>query len=231
MQTYKKIIAIVCTVAAVWLSMPIPVGAGGSSLAQKSDRKRTWDFYLPLIYTEAATIDGQQGAEVDIDDGFGVGFGVGYNFNDHLQLGGLFNWSSRSYDATAVGEDGSTRRYSNYLETSSILINGTYYILDSNLTPFVSGMIGYTFADTNIQNAPASDYCWYDPWWGYVCSEYVPTKTEDGMSYGAGLGIRFDISRKFGMQGSYNKIWIDFDNAAGTSDFETWHLDFIFRIF
>ncbi len=231
MQTYKKVMAIVCTVVVVWSSMPMTVGAGGSSFLQTSDRKRTWDFYLPLIYTAGAKIDGQQGAGVDIDDGFGLGFGVGYNFGDHLQLGGLFNWSSRSYEATAVGEDGSTNRYSNKLETSTIAINGTYYILDSNITPYVSGMIGYTFADTNIQNAPASDYCWYDPWWGYVCTEYVPTKTEDGMSYGAGLGIRFDISRQFSMQGSYNKTWIDFDNAAGTSDFDTWRLDFIFRFF
>ena len=231
MHSYKKIMAIICTVAAVWLSMPITVGAGGSSLVHGSDRNRTWDFYLPLIYTEPATIDGNEGSSVDIDDGFGVGFGVGYNFNDHLQLSGLFNWSSRSYDATAVGEDGLTRQYSNNLDTTTFALNGIYNILDNNITPFVSGMIGYTFADTNIQNAPAEDYCWNDPWWGYVCSDYVPTKTEDGMSYGAGLGIRFDISWQYGMQGSYNKTWIDFGNAAGTSDFDTWRLDFIFRMF
>lgn len=231
MHTYKKIMAIACTMAAVWLSMPMAADAGGASVVRKSDRERTWDFYLPLTYAEETTIDGQQGSSVEIDDGFGIGFGVGYNFNDHFQLGGIFNWSYRSYDATAVREDGSTRRYSNDLETSTIAINGTYYLLDSNITPFVSGMIGYTFADTNIQDGPATGYCWYDPWRGYVCTEYAPTRTEDGMSYGAGLGIRFDISREFGMQGSYNKTWIDFDNAAGTSDFDTWRLDFIFRMF
>lgn len=166
MHTSRKVIAIFCTMAAVWLSMPMAADAGGASVVRKSDRERTWDFYLPLTYAEETTIDGQQGSSVEIDDGFGIGFGVGYNFNDHFQLGGIFNWSSRSYDATAVREDGSTRRYSNDLETSTIAINGTYYILDSNITPFVSGMIGYTFADTNIQDGPATGYCWYDPWRG-----------------------------------------------------------------
>lgn len=231
MQTLKKILSIVFTVAAVWLSIPIAVGAGGSSFIQESDRKRTWDVYLPIIYTEKAKIDGQEGAKVEIDDGFGLGLGAAYNFNDHLQVGGFFNWSSRSYDATAVGEDGSTRKYSNNLETSTIALNGTYYILDKNITPFVSGMIGYTFADTNIQNAPAEDLCWYDPWWGYICGEYLPTRTEDGMSYGAGLGLRLDISRQFGMQGSFSRTWIDFNNDIGTNDFDTWHLDLIFRMF
>ena len=110
MHTYKKIMAIACTMAAVWLSMPMAADAGGASVVRKSDRERTWDFYLPLTYAEETTIDGQQGSSVEIDDGFGIGFGVGYNFNDHFQLGGLFNWSYRSYDATAVREDGSTQQ-------------------------------------------------------------------------------------------------------------------------
>jgi opacity protein-like surface antigen len=231
MRTLKQIIAIVLVLATVSLGMPAIAGSEGKSGGRRGDRAGTWDFYLPLTYAERETIDGQQGSHVDINDDLGFGFGFGYNFNDHFQLGGLFNWSSRSYDATAVRGDGSRSQYSNDLETSTISMNGIYYLLKGPITPFVSGMIGYTFVDTNIQDGPATGSCWYDPWWGYVCTEYVPTKTEDDFSYGAGIGVRFDINRQFSMQCSYNKTWIDIQNASGTPDFDTWRLDFIFRLF
>lgn len=206
------------------------VGSDGSVI-RPAERKGIWNFYLPLSYSEGATIDGPGGSSVDLNDDFGFGFGAGYNFNDHFQLGGMFNWNSRSYDATAIRDDGSRARYSNYMETSTIGLNGTYYILDKNFTPFVSGMLGYTWVDTNIQNGPASGYCWWDPWWGYVCSEYVPTKTESDWSYGLGLGVRYDFNQSFSMQFSYNKSWIDFENASSTPDFDTWRLDLVFNMF
>lgn len=185
---------------------------------------------LPLNYAEEATIDGERGSSADINDDFSLGFGVGYNFNNHFQLSGLINWSSRSYDATAVVSDGTTQRYSNYMETWTLSLNGTYYFLDKNFTPFVSGMLGYNWVDTNIQNGPAQGYCWWDPFWGYICSSYVPTKTESDWTCGAGLGVRYDFSDKFSMQFSYNKNWVDFENASGTSDFDIWRLDFFFRM-
>ncbi|MDA8139596.1 MAG: outer membrane beta-barrel protein [Desulfobacteraceae bacterium] len=230
MYPANKILAMALILTTMCFSLPGMAGSDGSVL-RKAQRAGGWDFYLPLTYAEDAKIEGTHGSKVDINDDLGFGFGVGYNLNNHFQLGGLFNWNSRSYDATATRDDGSTARYSNWLETSTIALNGTYYILDSNITPFVSGMLGYTWMDTNIQDGPSSGYCWYDPWWGYVCSEYVPTKTASDLSYGAGLGVRFDINRAFSMQCSYNRAWIDIDNASGTPYFNTWRLDFIFRMF
>jgi opacity protein-like surface antigen len=193
-------------------------------------RAGTWDFYVPLVYADAATITGQGGSKVDINADFGFGFGFGYNFTDNLQLNGIFNWNSRSYDATTVNTDGTTRKYSNYMDTSTISLNGVYYFLNGNVTPFVSGGVGITYVDTNIQNGTGSTTCWYDPWWGYVCSSYVPTKTENDISYNVGIGVRSDVSRQFGLQFGYYKSWIDISKASGTSDFDIWRLDFIFRM-
>jgi opacity protein-like surface antigen len=193
-------------------------------------RAGTWDFYLPLTYADSATINGQGGSSVDLNADWGFGFGFGYNFNDNFQLNGLFNWNSRSYDATTVNTDGTTRKYSNYMDTSTISLNGVYYILSGKVTPFVSGGVGITYVDTNIPTGSGSTSCWYDPWYGYVCSSYVPTKTENDISYGLGIGVRYDVNRQFGLQGSYNKNWIDMSRASGTPDFDTWRLDFIFRM-
>jgi opacity protein-like surface antigen len=166
---------------------------------------------------------------VDLNDNWGFGFGLGYNFNDHVQLNSFFNWNARSYNATVVQTNGTTLRYNNNMDTFTLSLNGTYYFLKGDFSPFVSGGIGYTNWDTNIQNGPATGSCWFDPWYGYICSSYVPTKTESDFSYNAGLGIRYDVNRQFGLQAGYYRTWIDIAKASSTPDFDIWRLDFIFR--
>ena len=230
MCAVKRFVALVVVLAALWAIMPGPADAQSYTAVRPGGRAGTWDFYLPLVYADSATINGQGGSKVDINADFGFGFGFGYNFTENLQLNGIFSWNSRSYDATTVNTDGTTRKYSNYMDTSTISLNGVYYFLNGNVTPFVSGGVGITYVDTNIQNGTGSTSCWYDPWWGYVCSSYVPTKTENDISYNAGVGVRYDASRQFALQFGYYKTWIDISKASGTSDFDIWRLDFIFRM-
>jgi hypothetical protein len=90
--------------------------------------------------------------------------------------------------------------------------------------------LGITYIDTSIQTGPSNGTCWWDPWYGYVCSSYYPTKTQSDFTYGFGLGVRFDLNPKFSLQPSYNKAWVDINNASGTPDFDIWRLDFIFRM-
>ena len=228
MKNWSKLIVMVTVLATVWVALPRTADSGG---AGKGSRAGTWEFYLPLTYTEEASFSGENGSSVEINDDFGIGFGFGFNFNNHFQLNGLFNWNSRSYDATRVSDNGSTFQYSNDLETSAILLNGIYYFLKGDFSPFVSGTVGWTFLDTNIQNGPTQGTCWWDPWYGYICTEYTPTKTDDAFTYGGGLGLRYDVNRYFALQASYNKIWADYSYASSTPDFDTWKLDFIFRMF
>jgi len=230
MCAVKRFVALVVVLAALWAIMPVPADAQSYTAVRPGGRAGTWDFYLPLVYADAATINGEGGSKVDINADFGFGFGFGYNFTDNFQLNGIFNWNSRSYDATTVNTDGTTRKYSNYMDTSTFSLNGIFYFLNGNVTPFVSGGVGITYVDTNIQNGTGSTSCWYDPWWGYVCSSYVPTKTENDISYNAGVGVRFDANRQFALQFGYYKTWIDISKASGTSDFDIWRLDFIFRM-
>lgn len=228
MNAAKRMLVVVCVLATACITIPATAGAEGGAIRQ-ADRAKSWDFAFDIIYAGETTIDGEGGSKADINDDFGIGLGVGYNFNNHFKLDGYFNWNSRSYDATVVRNDGSKYQYGNSVDITTIGLNGTYYILDKNFTPFVSGTVGYTWVDTNIPNGPPQGYCWYDPWWGYTCSSYVPTKTQSNWTYGGGLGVRYDFNRSFSMQCSYNKNWIDLD-TSGTTDFDIWRMDFIFRM-
>ena len=227
-----RIVVLVLVVAAMAASaLYIPAAeAQGFTAVRPGGRGGTSDFILPLVYSGSTTINGQGGSSVDLNADWGFGFGFGYNFTDNFQLNGILNWSSRSYDATIVQDDGTKKRYSNYMDSSTLSLNGVYYFLNGNITPFVSGGVGITYVDTNIQNGVGQTACWYDPWWGYVCSGYVPTKTENDISYNAGIGVRFDVNRDFGLQAGYYKTWIDISKASGTPDFDMWRLDFIFRM-
>jgi opacity protein-like surface antigen len=230
MCTVKRFVVLVVVLAAVWAIMPSPADAQNFTTVRPGGRGGTWDFYLPIVYADSATIKGQNGSSVDINADFGFGMGFGYNFNDNFALNGLFTWNSRSYDATTVNTDGTTRKYSNYMDSTTFSLNGVYYFMKGDITPFVTGGVGITYIDTNIQNGTGSTACWYDPWWGYVCSSYVPTKTENDISYTAGIGVRFDLNRQFSLQGSYNKTWIDYSKATSTPEFDTWRLDLLFRL-
>jgi opacity protein-like surface antigen len=194
------------------------------------NRAGNMEFSLPIIYTDSATIEGSGNSSVDLNADWSPGFGIGYDFNEHFLLSGLFNWSSRGYDAEIVTDNGRREQYNGTMDTSTLSLNGTYYFIDCDLTPFVSGGIGLTYIDTNIPSGASQSYCYWDPWWGYVCSSYVPTKSENELSYNAGLGLRWDVTQNFSLQGSYNKMWIDVSNASGgMPDFDVIKMDIIFR--
>ena len=193
-------------------------------------RGGTWEFFMPLTYLPSWTLDGQGGSKANLDATWGFGFGFGYNLSDHFQMNGLFSWSARNYDATYVYQNGQTKKYGNTEYSSTFSLNAIYYLLPGNISPFVSGGAGITYVDTSIPTgAGGPTTCWWDPWYGYVCTDGYPTKTETDIVYNLGLGVRFDLNRSFSLQPSYNKAWIDM-GSRGTPDFDVWRLDFIFRM-
>jgi opacity protein-like surface antigen len=232
MRTLIRIMAVVLVAAAIGAIVPCPADAQSYTAVRPGGRGGNWEIFLPLIYSDSATVKGEGGSKVDINSDWGFGFGAGYNVSDNFQINGMFTWSYKSYNATSVNPDGSVaRQYSNYMDTSTLSLNGVYYIMKGNITPFVSAGVGITYVDTNIPTGGSgTSSCWYDPWYGYVCSSYVPTKTENDITYNAGIGVRFDANSQFALQFGYYKTWIDVSKASSTPDFDIWRLDFIFRM-
>ena len=239
MRTYRNIgrivkISIASLVLAVLCMSGLVVSADAQQFTsvRPGGRAGTWDIILPLNYAESATINGQNGSSVNVDGGWGLGIGFGYNFTDNFELGGSFNWNERTYSANVTGTGFMGSRYTNWMDTSTVLVNGTFYILNGNFSPFVTGGMGFTYVDTNIPSGysgPSS--CWWDPWYGYVCNNYYqPTVTRNEWTYNAGVGVRFDLNRQMALRAGYYRSWVEFRNTSGgTPYFDNWAFDLVFR--
>jgi outer membrane protein W len=181
------------------------------------------EFSIPINYTETTTVNGSNGSSAKVDAALNTGFGIAYNINDNFQINGTFSWGNRNYSitSTTAGANGT-------LSTSSLQMNAVWYFMPGDFTPFVSAGFGSTFIDTNIPNGSGSSTCYWDPYYGYVCGTYQPTKSSTNISYSAGLGARYDFSRQFALQGSWNKFYIDASNSKPEADMI--RVDFIFRM-
>jgi Outer membrane protein beta-barrel domain len=203
------------------------------ALAQNSPpRGGKWEFTLQPQYVHSQSFDSGNGTGGTVGSSLGFGFGVGYNLNNHLTLGGDFFWNSANYDATYAGAGagaGTTATVSGVLSTSTIRFNATWNFLQSDFTPFVIGGIGSTYVDTNIPAAPPTNQCWYDPWWGYYCGTYVPTKYAYYVSYSGGVGVRWDLDRNIFLRAVANRMWIDVGGSLGQPYTDQYRFDVGFK--
>jgi opacity protein-like surface antigen len=198
----------------------------GASVADAQYREDRWEFSLGTFYQLGTTIDGEEGAGIETGNDFGFSLGGGYNFTDRLATTFGFQWAGVGYDATALDEDLNPVDISGKYDSFTLSGNLIYYLSDGPLSPYVGAGIGWTWIDTNIPNGPPYTWCWWDPWWGYVCSSSYPTETKDAFSYQATLGLRyeFDNDRTF-LRLGYTSQWMDFDSSSGTPRFDVIVLD------
>lgn len=201
----------------VWF--PVCVSAGA---AQRAER---WEAYFQANWVGGEEVDLNGPASVDVSDDQGWAFGFGYNFTNQWSLAGEFGWGSSSYRADSVDENGDDVRIGGTLDTATTFLNGTYYLFNNSFTPYVSGLLGFTYIDSNIPSGPPSNVCWWDPWYGYICTPYQPTHDETAWTYGLSAGVRWDGPKGFFLRGGMGESWLNLDNADGQPSFTIWHLD------
>ena len=195
--------------------------------AASNSRTGTWEAYGGLRTQFGETLDFNGGSSIKTDNALGLGFGFGYNLDNHLLFGGDLSFASVDYDGTVASADtpGVFRPLSGKFDTFGMSASATWHFLEGPLTPFVSGTIGYTWIDTNIAQGPPEVGCWWDPWYGQICTTFQDTKTENSFSYGLGLGMRWEFTPGWFGRISYEERWIGIDNANGTPSFGGLHLD------
>ena len=195
-----------------------------AGLAQAAEmatmREGHWDFSVQTRYTASQEFVGEGGSTLSLSDDLGWGFGLGYNVSDQFNLG--FAWTWRGLNYTAMGVDGDTPadtfRYSNWLDTSTIMATGEYSLMRSKFSPYVNGALGWTFIDTNI----VSDYdtgCWWDPWYGYICADYYDTYGTEAFVYSLGAGMRMELSPTVFVRIGYEHGWMDLQSYDGADMF------------
>ena len=111
------------------------------------------------------------------------------------------------------------------LDQTATTINFTYNFIPKTITPYVSGGIGWNWVDTNIPTGPPEGFCWWDPWYGQVCSVYQDTAYKSGFAYGIGAGVRFDPKESFFLRLGLNNMWQDFGSYSNTPDFLSYRFD------
>jgi opacity protein-like surface antigen len=197
-----------------------------------ADRGTGWEFGADLLYQDSQDIAFDGGSGASIEDDIGLGITFGYRFNDRLELQFGVDWQNVDYEVTVLSDAslglqqftgrGELERFT---PRAAVVFN----FFEGDLTPYVTGGVGWSFIDTNIPNAPPQNVCWWDPWFGYVCGQFQSTRTLDELTYNAGVGLRWDVSPGYTMKLSYEKQWLDLGTATSTPDFDQLRLGVTFR--
>lgn len=194
------------------------------------ERDDTWEFGFNLINLGSVAAAGPEGSSLDVDSELGWGMSGGYNFNNHFAVQFDFSYASPSYDATFRIEDTNLlTTISHTLDVSNFHFKGTYYILEGPLTPFVELGFGWTAVDSNVADGPPTTGCWWDPWWGYICTNFYDTYEKTENSYTGAIGVRWDLSPSIMLRADYGILDIDSEAAADDMDPETIRVAFGWR--
>ena len=189
-----------------------------------AEREPGWDFGGELLYQDSQDLGFEGGSSANIDDDLGLALTFGYRFNARLELIFALDWNEIDYDFEII-EDSALPGIQGFsgsgdLETWTPRVGFNFNFLETDLTPFVTGGVGWAFIDTNIPDAPAQTSCWWDPWYGYVCGTFQSTRSLDELTYNAGVGARWDLGDSITLRLAYEKHWIEIDSANGTPEFD-----------
>ena len=183
-------------------------------------RNNRWESSFLMGMQNSSSKDFDGGASLDIDQKFGWGFTLGYNFNSKLNTSYKLFVTKPGYSAVIIPEDPEIGPQTiNYtMDKFSHQFNATYNFMDRPFTPFVQAGVGFMTLDSNIVDQPPTTGCWWDPWWGYICTTTWSTFKTTRFAYNMGLGVRWDINNAMYIRGSYNKEWISLDNGSMSFD-------------
>jgi opacity protein-like surface antigen len=194
-----------------------------AAFAQQSQREKTWEFFFDINYQDSYKMDFEGGSTADTDADVGWSIGGNYHFSNRLQFQFAFDWIRVDYDAEIRSADpipDPPFGVRGEMEVWTPRFNALFNFLDRNLTPYVSAGIGWSFIDTNIPTGPPQTGCWWDPWWGYVCTTYQNTRDTDEFAYQAGAGVRWDVNRQLSLRLGYEKQWYDIGTAESAPGFD-----------
>ena len=164
------------------------------SLAAHADREVGWEFGGELIYQDSADFESDGGSSASLDSDIGLALTFGYRLSERLELTFGLDWNNIDYTADIVAEDvplvpdGTIIGVDGELESFTPRVGVNFNFMEGPFTPYVSGMIGYAFIDTNIPDGPPSTGCYWDPWYGQICGTWQDTRSTEEFTYGRGSG-------------------------------------------
>jgi opacity protein-like surface antigen len=202
----------------------VPAAAGGAMELGMGSGK-PWETRLGANYLNTTDIDFDGGTVAEFDSSFGFMVGIGYDLSDHFEVGANFTYFERDYDADIAGDvPGEVFPVSGGIDSMGAMFDLTYNMMTGPFTPFLVTGVGWNWVDTRIPTEPPQVGCWWNPWYGYICSGFQDTKTVDGLAYELGAGLRYRFNESVALSGSYRMVWVDFPKADGTPSFDGFQL-------
>jgi Outer membrane protein beta-barrel domain len=178
-------------------------------------RTGTWEFYADFRFLFGDTLNFNGGTQLRTNDDVGFGIGGGFNLNEHINLGFEWSYNNVTYNGTiASGSGQAAFPITGSASISRLAFTGAYNLLEGPLTPYVGGNLGYSYIDTNIPNGPPQTGCWWDPWFGYICSTWQSTHGTNAWIYGLDVGLRWDANRAFFIRGGYEYNWASYSQGG-----------------
>jgi len=174
-----------------------------------AEREGRWESTLGLYMTGPESASGINASSVDIDTGVGLGFSAAYNFTQNFALRFDGAWSRADYDAVLDTDAQGLVNINHRLSAFTGQVNGVWNVLDGAFTPYLQAGFGWTYLDSNVTDGPPATGCWWDPWWGYICSNFYSTYDETNFSWNAGAGLRYEFSRGMFVRGGWELINVD----------------------
>jgi opacity protein-like surface antigen len=191
------------------------------SAAANADRQPGWDFGGELIYQDSQDISFNGGSTASLEDDIGLALTFGYRFNSRFELTFGLDWNTVDYDINVAPGSGQLGfSGTGDLESFTPRVGVNFNVLEGDLTPYLTGSVGWSFIDTNVPDGPPQSACWWDPWWGYYCGTWQDTRSIDELAYGVGVGVRWDMSSTITLRFGYEKHWLDIGEATSTPDFD-----------
>ena len=197
-----------------------------------------WEFRIGPVFTESKNVSFNGGSNADLDSTTGVKIGTGWYVSPHLAVGMNFSWAQSSFNGNVRGcitqpcnppPPSNVTVENGHVDFSTLNFDAIYTFLDGPIKPLILGGLGWQWLNTNIASAPPQTGCWWDPWWGYVCSTWQPTHGSSSFTYQVGGGLQIDFSHSFAVNVDYRYTWFQLDHASGTPAIGSVELMFLWR--
>ena len=188
------------------------------------------EFTIGPAYSFSDSYQGIGGSSLDLSSRTGIRLGMEYFSSSNLSLGFDASWTKPSYDALLVPDDGSEPvSVSHRASIFSGHFTGTYYFGEGPITPFVEAGLGWTYFDSNVSDGTPIVGCWWDPFWGYICSDFYTTYGATNFSYGAGVGLRWNFATDMSINAGYRWLEVEADGLNDKPTLESAVIEFVYR--
>jgi len=147
------------------------------AMAQQSSGRSEGGIYAGALFGDKLTEEALSGSVPELDDDFVAGLRYAYNFNSNFALEGSFGFNPNKVTGVAGGDVD--------IDVYTADVNALWNFRNgSRLTPYVTGGVGYAFADLERPLA------------GTVSGGTVSINDDDGVTLNVGGGLKVDLTER-----------------------------------